>query len=692
MANPSSLDSTELNRFKDRVKELAEAINEHNYRYYVLSSPIVSDAEYDRLFKELEALELKFPELKLPDSPTQKVGSASKLNPTQQGFTQIQHAVPMLSLSNVMNLEELREFYDRVIKLLVKEWNISSEQVQEKVDWTIEDKFDGVAVSLRYEAGILVQGATRGDGQIGEDITANVRTIGNIPLHLRGKFEKNQVIEIRGEVLFKLADFTKLNAERIEKGEELFANPRNAASGSLRQLDSKITAQRPLSFFAYAVGYSENFDLPDSNYELMQLVSKMSFNISPRLQKVKQLIELEKQYQIAEQERNSLPYEVDGVVIKVDSNEFRELLGFRSRSPRFAVAGKFKPQEEYTKLLNIEVQVGRTGAITPVAYLEPVTVGGVTVSRATLHNQDEIERKGLLIGDTVIVRRQGDVIPAVVGVVAEKRTGTERAFSFPVECPVCASNLVKQEADAVWRCPNHLCPAQVEQRILHFASRKALDIEGLGDKLVALLLKEKLITDVADLYNLKLEDLASLPRMGEKSAKNILAALEKSKTTSLDRFIYALGIRHVGERSAKLIADYTQSIDKFLQLSESELTSIAEIGTETSKTVSEYISSADAQELIRKLLEVGFRFKQLEKAENTKFAGLTFVITGTLSSMSRPEAQEKIEYLGGKVSGSVSSKTSYLVAGSDAGSKLTKAQELGLKILDENSFIEMLGN
>lgn len=672
-----------LSEIKERHLKLKEEIRGHNYSYYVLSKPVVSDADYDLLFRELLKLEEEYPELITSDSPSQRVGSK-----ILSEFQSVEHKVPMLSLSNLMSPKEVYDYNESLIRLLEK-----NEEKLSEIEYTLEDKFDGVAVSLSYESGILVKAATRGDGLVGEDITDNIRTINSIPLKLIGSAHFGKTIEVRGEVLFKLADFKKLNDEKVLNGEEPFANPRNAASGSLRQLDSKITASRPLSFFAYGIGYSENYELTDSYYETLKWISTLGFSISKRLKKVSSIEVLEKLFEKAEAERNTLDYEVDGVVINVDSIKLRTLLGARARSPRYAVAGKFKPQEQFTILEDVIFQVGRTGAITPVAHLKPVVVGGVTVARATLHNADEIEKKGLKIFDTVIVRRQGDVIPAVVGSVKEKRTGNEKEIIFPSNCPECNSTLEKNEDEAVWRCVNLNCPAQIEQSIIHFVSKKAFDIDGFGQKQVKLFLENELITTIPDIFKLKFDDLVNLPRMGEKSVKNLLTSIEEAKLISFSKFIYALGIRHVGERTAKIIAEFVKDINGFLNLEKEVLENIHDIGLETANSLIEYIQSEEKQNLIKELLEVGVEFKkEASLNQSDKLKGFTFVITGTLSNYSRDEAKLEIEKLQGKVVNSLSKKTNYLVCGEAAGSKLAKAQKLDVKILNEEEFIKILGN
>ena len=662
-----------------RVRDLTTQLNDASYRYYVLSAPTISDAEYDRLFQELEEIERAHPELKLPDSPTVRVGAS----PLKE-FAEIKHEIPMLSLSNAMDEAEIREFYGRVERLF-KDNSLDSNEI----NFSVEDKFDGVAVSLRYEDGIFRKGATRGDGFVGEDITQNLRTIKSIPLKLRTDTPP-KVLEVRGEVLFLKEAFAKLNDERVREGEEPFANPRNAASGSLRQLDQNITAGRPLTFFCYGIGVNEGLSLPDGHVDSIMLLEKFGFKSSPMLSRVSGEAGLVKSYAAAAERRLSLPYEVDGMVIKVDSRQAQEKLGFRERSPRWAIAAKFPPVEETTKLEDVIYQVGRTGAVTPVAVLKPVRVGGVVVSRATLHNEDEITRKGLKIGDTVVVRRQGDVIPAVVSAITSVRDGTEREIVFPRNCPICASNLERPQDEAVARCPSRGCAAKIEGRVLHYASRNGADIEGLGEKIVELLCSKGIIKSIADLYRLKVSDLIGLPGFAKLSSENLVAAIEKSRTVPLSRFLFGLGIRHVGERTARVIAENAGNIESFLDLSEAELLKMPEIGEETAKAIDSFLRDGEEVSIVRELLKYGVVPQNVAPRAEGKFTGKTFVLTGTLPNLSRAEAQEKIESLGGKVSSSVSKKTSYVVAGEDAGSKLTKAKELGIDIINESEFLQLI--
>ena len=661
----------------ERISQLVRELSDHSYKYYVLSQPVISDSEYDKLFRELEELERQNPDLVQQDSPTQRVGSSPL-----SGFNTIAHRVPMLSLDNAMDEAELTAFDERVIRFLSKE-----EISEENIEYTVEFKFDGVAVSLAYEDGILIEAATRGDGLTGEDVTSNIKTIRSVPLKLRSKSPLQGRVEVRGEVLFLRDHFASLNAERVGVGEEPFANPRNAASGTLRQLDPKITAGRPLSFFAYGLGAVETPDnalqaiVNEKHSSILKWLENAGFLISPGFRTVNGISELLDAYKSAEEKRESLKFEVDGIVVKVNSIDLQKTLGFRQRSPRWAIAAKFAAVEATTTLCDIAVQVGRTGAITPVAMLEPVQVGGVVVSRATLHNEDEIKRKDLKIGDRVVIRRQGDVIPAVVAPVVAARTGKEKEFKFPEHCPECETKLVREEDEAVSRCPNPGCPAKLSQRILYFASRNGVDIEGLGEKIVDLLLEHGLIKNVADLYRLKESEIAKLPRMGELSAKNLIEAISASKNPPLDRFIYALGIRHVGSRTAMQLARHCSTIENFLRLSQDELLNVADIGTETAKTVTEFLSDEIETNIVKDLLKFGVVPQPVEsQKKGGALSGKIFVITGTLP-IPRKEAEDLIEESGGVVSSSVSKKTDYVLAGENAGSKLDKANSLGIEVI-----------
>ena len=714
--NSSSLTDKENHRMtvpvaKARIDELIETLTQASYEYYVLSKPKLSDAQYDRLFRELEALEGQHSTLRRPNSPTVRVGSG-----VSKEFSSQVHRIPMLSLNNALTEEELKAFDSQIVRLLEK-GGIAPITPDAKVVYSVEHKFDGVAVSLRYENGIFVQGLTRGDGITGENITENLKTVRSIPLRLReikttapaaaaattshvsttaiGNIPN--ILEIRGEILFLKKDFADLNAKRAENNEELYANPRNTASGSLRQLDSRITASRPLHFFAYGFGeVIPDTYIPTSHVEAMQLAQRLGFRISPVTQKILGIDGLIALYQQVDRERKALPFEIDGLVVKVDEKNLRDILGFRQRSPRWAIAAKFAATEEHTTLENIIIQVGRTGALTPVACLTPVQVGGVVVSRATLHNEDEIQRKDIRIGDTVIVRRQGDVIPAVVSVVKEKRTGSEQEFIFPTMCPQCSTQAIRPEGESVWRCPNPLCPAQLSGRIIHYASRRAADIEGLGEKNVELLLHAGLIHKLSDIFMLHAtldeQKVSELPRMGTLSSKNLIEAIEKSKCITLDKFIFALGIRHVGEKTARLIAEYTNTIENFLSLEATKLSNVHEIGEEIASSVTEFLANKNEIQDIHRMIACGLQVQPVEKRSTGSLLGVTFVLTGTFPTLSRDEAKDLIEAAGGKVSSSVSKKTNYVVAGEDAGSKLTKAQELGISIIDETALLLMLKN
>ena len=681
---------------EQRAVQLVQELNEHAYRYYVLSQPTISDAEYDEKFRELQQLECDHSHCIRPDSPTQRVGAAP-LN----GFLTVQHRRPMLSLDNAMNADELVAFDEQVCRLLVKDGALSESAPQNQehlVEYTVEYKFDGVAISLSYENGLLTQAATRGDGTTGEDVTANIRTIRAIPLRIRSEQPVTGIVEVRGEVLFRKKEFEALNVDRLKQGLESFANPRNAASGSLRQLDPQETAQRPLSFFAYGVGVIESSEHSLSSLvdrplsDLMRRVEAFGFNISPGYRTVRGAEQLVQAYTEAETSRDALPFEVDGIVIKVNDVGLQARLGFRQRSPRWAVAAKFKPVEAVTTLLDIVVQVGRTGSLTPVACLEPVRVGGVVVSRATLHNQDEIDRKDLRIGDRVVVRRQGDVIPAVVAPVTASRNGSERRYKIPTECPECGSSVVRSEGEVVARCLNPNCPAKIQERLVHYACRDGMDIEGLGEKMVALLLEHSLVTELSSLYTLSLEQLQKLPRMGELSSKNLLEAIQDSKKRDLDRFIFGLGIRHVGSRTATVLGRHCKGVAAFLALTEEELLSLDDVGPETARSIVSFLAEQDEVEGVRRLLEVGVAPVPVSapNVSNAVVAGKTFVITGSLATMGRKDAEAQILALGGKVSSSVSKKTDFLVAGENGGSKLDAARKNGVPILTEEEFATLL--
>ncbi len=657
-----------------RIAGLRAEIEKHNYQYYVLDDPLIPDAEFDKLFRELQTLEAQHPELLTADSPTQRIGAAPL-----KSFAEVVHRTPMLSLNNAFSEEEMRAFDARIRE---------ASGVAE-VEYAVEPKFDGLAITLTYHDGIFVQGATRGDGSVGEDVTQNLRTVRTIPLRLAVSIP---FAEIRGEVLMFKRDFAALNRQQAEKGDKLFANPRNAAAGSLRQLDSHITASRHLSFFAYGIGAVEGIALPDTQGAQMELLRAWGVPVAGERGVVRGEEGLLAYYREIGEQRSRLPFDIDGVVYKVNDIAQQQQLGFVSRAPRWAIAHKFPAEEATTTLLDIEVQVGRTGALTPVARLAPVFVGGVTVTNATLHNEDEIRRKDVRIGDTVIVRRAGDVIPEVARVVLERRPLDAREFVMPTRCPVCGSHVTRQEDEAVWRCTGGLfCPAQCKQALLHFASRRALDIEGLGDKLVEQLVDAQLVHTPADLYKLDLPTLANLERMGEKSATNLLAAIKHSKQTTLARFIYALGIRNVGEATAKDLAQYFGSLDNLLAADEASLQQVRDVGPIVAQSIVNFLAESHNYDVIKHLRAAGVYWAEHEaQSNNQPLSGKTFVLTGTLVAMARDEAREKLEALGAKVSGSVSKKTDYVVAGAEAGSKLDKAQELGVAVLDEQQFTQLL--
>lgn len=667
----------------ERIVVLRAELEAHNRRYYVEDAPIISDAQYDALMRELETLEQAHPQWSSPDSPTQRVGSAPATS-----FASVRHALPMLSLGNAFDAEEIHAFDKRVSDTLMAA-GLLAEGAQ--VEYTGEYKFDGAAISLRYEQGRLVQAATRGDGQVGEDVTHNVRTMRSIPLVLAS--DCPDVLEVRGEVLMYRADFEALNAAQQARREKIFVNPRNAAAGSLRQLDPRITAQRPLRFMAYGWGEWQGAPVPETQAAVLDALRKMGLPVNTDRRVVHGAQGLLDFYAKAEAKRNQLPFEIDGVVFKVNALSAQQVLGFVARAPRFAIAHKFAAQEEMTQLLDIEVQVGRTGAITPVARLKPVFVGGVTVTNATLHNEDEIKRKDVRIGDTVIVRRAGDVIPEVVGAVADLRGPDTSEFVMPTRCPVCDSAIVRLEGEAISRCTGGLyCSAQRKQSLLHAAGRKALDIEGLGERLVEQLVDSGRITSLADLFTLRVEELLSYERMGRKSAENLIAALEKARRPNLGRLLFALGIRHVGETTARDLARRFGVIEAVMSADEEALLTVPDVGPAVADSVSRFFAEPHNREIVSKLLAAGVE-PQTEAAPQggQALAGKTFVLTGTLPTLSRDEATRRILAVGGKVSGSVSGKTAYVVAGEEAGSKLVKAEQLGVAILDEAGLLALLG-
>jgi DNA ligase (NAD+) len=692
----------ELDKAKVRVEILRADLHHHNHRYYVLDDPEVSDADYDRLFRELEELEKRHPGLITSDSPTQRVG-ASPLDK----FTSIPHRIPMLSLDNCFSREELEEFDERAKRLLGSSAELT---------YLSEPKFDGAAVELVYAGGRLATGSTRGDGFTGEDVTQNLKTVRSIPpvlfpvresgkiLRVPGPTGKELVtllktlpknlkiperLEVRGEVIINREDFARLNKEREEAGEPPFANPRNAAAGSLRQLDPKITAGRPLAFYAYGVGEMEGWELK-SQGEILAALFSFGFKINPHIARCRGAGEVLAYYENMARLREKLPYEIDGVVAKVDDFGLQRRLGEKTRSPRWAIAFKFAPRQAQTKVKEIIVQVGRTGTLTPVAVLEPVQVGGVKVSRASLHNQDELNRKDIRIGDTVLIQRAGDVIPEVVEVDKNKRTGKEEIFPVPKDCPVCGGPVTRIGEEVAYRCINISCPAQIRERIVHFTSKDGMDIEGLGDKLAAQLVDKKLVRDFSDLFFLEEETLANLERMAEKSAQNLLAALEESKPRGLERLLYGLGIRHVGEHLSRVLAGAFPDIKKLESASAEDLQKIREVGPEVAQSLVNFFANPDNLKTLERLRQAGVSFAPKSRPRSAELAGKTFVFTGGLQTLARDEAKRLVEERGGTASGSVSKNTDYVVAGEDPGSKLDKARKLGLKILTEEEFQQLI--
>lgn len=668
----------------EQIESLREQIRHHNYRYHVLDDPEIPDAEYDRLMRQLQSLEDDHPELVTEDSPTQRVGDEPVA-----AFGTIEHKLPMLSLENAFSEDELRDFHRRVRDRL------ELEDDDDELEYAAEPKLDGAAVSLLYEDGRFVRGATRGDGTTGEDITHNVRTIEAVPLKMRGQGFPRQ-LEVRGEVFMPKAGFEAYNKRALEAGDKAFVNPRNAAAGSLRQLDPKLTAQRPLDIYVYSVGVIEDGNLPDFHDQVLDQLQDWGFKTCPQRSVVEGIDGCLAYYGRIGEMRDTLPYEIDGVVYKVNSLAYQRELGFVSRAPRWALAHKFPAQEELTKVEGVEFQVGRTGALTPVARLTPVFVGGVTVSNATLHNIDELHRKDVRVGDSVIVRRAGDVIPEVVSVIKERRPKRTRRIQLPKKCPVCASAVVREEGEAVARCSGGLfCAAQRVESLKHFVSRKAMDIDGLGAKLVEQLVAAGRVHTPADLYSLEKEELAALERMGEKSAENLLAAIESSKKTTLARFLFALGIREVGEATAAGLAAHYGRLEPIEVASEEELQGVADIGPVVAARIHAFFREPHNREVIKRLRDLGVFWPESDGqviAADGPFRGKTFVLTGTLSAMTRDEARQKIEALGGKVTGSVSKKTDYVVAGEKPGSKLAKAQKLEVAVLDQAAFEELLSS
>jgi DNA ligase (NAD+) len=676
-------------KIQERADALRELLHHHAHQYYVLDAPEIPDAEYDKLFRELQELEQQHPELRTPDSPTQRVGGA-----VLEGFAKVRHKVPMLSIRTETDIEATgaQNFDGRVRR------ELGLAETDPTIEYVAELKFDGLAISLRYEHGVLVQAATRGDGEVGEDVTQNIRTVGQIPLKLHGR-DIPPVLEVRGEVYMRRDDFERLNESQREKiaggakNEKTFVNPRNAAAGAVRQLDPAIARQRPLSFFAYGWGEIQGGPEFATHYEVLQALKRWGVPVSDRTVIAQGAQDLVKYHQAVGAARDSLPFDIDGVVYKVNSLALQKQLGFVTREPRWAVAHKFPAQEQVTVVQDIAVYVGRTGKLTPVAHLRPVFVGGVTVTNATLHNEDEARRKDVRVGDTVIVRRAGDVIPEVVSVLPDKRVKDAPVFTMPRTCPVCGSAAVREEGEADYRCTGGLfCSAQRKHAILHFAQRRALDIEGLGEKLVDQMVDAGVIRVLPDLYRLGLQGLVALERMGEKSAQNLLAALEKSKATTLPRFLFGLGIRHVGESTARDLARHFGKLDAIMGASVEQLLEVPDVGPIVAESIHAFFQQPHNREVIEQLRACGVHWEESEPAVQAPkpLAGKTVVLTGTLPTLSRDEAKDLLEAAGAKVAGSVSKKTDYVVAGAEAGSKLDKARELGVAVLDEDGLRQLL--
>lgn len=665
-----------MDQLEQRVQELHKLLNDYGHAYYVLDDPIVPDAVYDQYLHELIALEEQNPDLILPDSPTQRVGSI-----VSEGFKKVTHANPMLSLSNAFNEEDLRDFDKRIQGI-----------IDESPTYVCELKIDGLAISLLYEEGLLVRGATRGDGTTGEDITSNIKTIRAIPMRLKEKV----TLEARGEAYMPKSSFAKLNEERTAKAEVLFANPRNAAAGSLRQLDPKITASRNLSMFVYGMGGDGEDQNIDNHLDALNFMKKQGLPTNNETKKCTSIEEVLSFIEEWTEKRHDIPYEIDGIVIKVNDYAQQEELGFTAKSPRFAIAYKFPAEEVVTKIIDIDLTVGRTGVVTPTAILEPAQVAGSTVQRATLHNEDLIREKDIRIGDHVIIRKAGDIIPEVVSVILAERNGTEVPYEMPTNCPVCESELVRIEEEVALRCVNPQCPAQIQEGIYHFASRNAMNIDGLGEKVVEQLFREQLIKDISDLYSLTVEDLVKLERMGQKSATNLVEAIEVSKENSMERVLFGLGIRHIGEKAAKILSENFHSFETLMKATREELVAIFEIGDKMADSLVTYFEQEEVQLLIQRLKDAGLKLQytgriiDAEAIENSPFAGKTVVLTGKLLQLTRTEAKEKIESLGGKVAGSVSKKTDLVIAGEEAGSKLEKATSLGIEVWDEQKLLDSI--
>ena len=664
-------------KISETIKSLREKINNHNYQYYVLDNPIISDSEYDKLLKELELIEKKYPEFIIPESPTQRIGAQPI-----ESFGTVTHRITMMSLANAMSDDELKAFDERLKKKL---------NSAEEIEYVIEPKLDGLAVELIYENGKFINGSTRGDGNTGEDITSNLKTIKGIPLILRDDIiSLPDLMEVRGEVFIRKEDFELLNAKRSQSNKQPFANARNAAAGSLRQLDPKITAKRSLSIYCYQAGIVDGINL-NTHSEFLERLKSWGLPVNPEVKIVKGIEKAIQFHKKLETIRNEFPYEIDGSVIKVNSLSIRNKLGVRSRSPRWAIAGKFKAQQVTTIINDIFTSVGRTGAITPVAKLQPVEVGGVTVTNATLHNQDEIDRKDIRIGDTVIIERSGDVIPKVIKVIQEKRTEDAKVYHLPDHCPECNNQLMRPENEVVFRCPNYSCPAKIKGNIKHFVSKNALDMDGLGEKLIDQLVNERIIKKVDDLFRIKKNQLANLERMGDKSADNIIDSINNSKLTSFSRFIYALGIRHVGEHTSKILESaFKGNFDSFLEATFEDLESIEEIGPIVAQSIIEFWNDESNKQIANNCFEFGIKLKRNNEIVDQILTGKTFVFTGSLERINRKEAKEIVERQGGRASNSVSKNTDYVVAGPGSGTKLEKAKILGINIINEDEFEKLV--
>ena len=673
---------TKERHVQERIEELRRQIRHHDRRYYIDAQPEITDYEYDQLVRELQRLEKAHPQYMTPDSPTQRVGGEPLLK-----FATVEHRLPMLSIDNVYSNEELKEFTARMVRLLGRDR-------ADELNYVAELKIDGVAVAIMYEMGVLKWGATRGDGYRGDDITANLKTIRNIPLRLEHTEKPIPLLEVRGEVHLEDKDFQVLNVEREDHGEPQFANPRNATAGSLKLLDPKLTAKRRLKFIAHSIGYYEGITI-NSQMDSLNTFQRIGLPVSPHNRLCKNLEEVYRYCEEWKTRKTELPYEVDGIVVKVNSFDLREILGATSKAPRWIAAYKYPPEQAITKIKKIVLNVGKTGTITPVAHLEPVHLSGTTVSRATLHNFEEMERKDIRLNDYVAVQKAGEIIPQVVKVLKEKRTGSEQVFKPPKSCPECGSKVSRYAAGVYLRCHNPLCPAQAKRRIIYFASRDAMDIEGLGPAIIDQLVDKGLLKDYADIYYLKFDDLVGLERMAEKSSRNLVGAIEESKTSDLDRLVCALGIQHVGTHSAEVLAEHFGSIDELAQAKPEELKEIQEVGPVMAGSISKFLSDPHTRAIIKRLKDAGVnteRLRKKERAEGSKIAGMTFVVTGTLENYSRNEAEDLIKKMGGRVSSSVSKNTDFVLAGESPGSKLDNARKLGIRILSETEFERLISS